>query len=83
MVEVRFTVFDHEPDLLVNRKRIAWSNLDYVLKQELARRQDWTVYVSGDDYLSLSDVARVIDAGRGLHADVFLLTKRTATSPSR
>ena len=64
------------PKLFVNSKEVAWEDLEKTLKQELAPRRDWVVYVGGDDATSFQHVANVIDTARGLHAKVVLITKR-------
>jgi hypothetical protein len=49
-----------------------------LLKKELSRRPpDWPVYVDGDPDLEWQYPAEAIDAIRGLHAEVILLTTRT------
>jgi len=60
--------------LYVNSKPVAWESLDRELKQELARRKDWVVYVGGDDRLPWNNVTDVIDVARKYHAKVFLIT---------
>jgi len=75
-VRVKDTGRDQAPKLYVNSKEVAWTDLDKALKQELALRRDWVVYVGGDDVVSFQYVANVIDAARGLHAKVVLITKR-------
>jgi len=62
------------PDLYVNSRRVAWEDLDRVLKQELGRRKEWVVYVAGDDDVAFEYVAEVIDLARGDQAKVFLIT---------
>jgi biopolymer transport protein ExbD len=62
------------PRLFVNSKEVAWEDLEKTLKQELGPRRDWVVYVGGDDATSFQHVANVIDAARGLHAKVVLIT---------
>ncbi len=64
------------PKLFVNSKEVAWTDLDKALKQELAPRRDWVVYVGADDATSFQYVANVIDAARGLHAKVVLITEK-------
>lgn len=65
-----------QPKLSVNLKEIAWDNLDETLKQALAPRRDWLVYVSGDDMISYQYVATVIDAARSRGAKVVLITPK-------
>jgi len=64
------------PKLFVNAKEVAWEDLEKTLKQELGPRRDWVVYVGGDDATSFQHVANMIDAARGLHAKVVLITKK-------
>jgi biopolymer transport protein ExbD len=60
----------------VNSKEVEWTDLDKALKHELAPRRDWVVYVGGDDATSFQYIANVIDAARGLHAKVVLITEK-------
>ena len=76
IVRVKDAGRDQSPTLLVNSKEVAWKDLDKALKQELAPRRDWVVYVGGDDTISFQYVANVIDAARGLHAKVVLYTEK-------
>ena len=76
IVKVKDTGPNQTPKLFVNSKEVSWEDLDRVLKQELGRRPDWVVYVTGDDAPSFQSVANVIDAARGLHAKVYLITEK-------
>jgi biopolymer transport protein ExbD len=64
------------PKLFVNSKEVAWEDLEKTLKQELGPRREWVVYVGGDDATSFQYIANVIDAARGLHAKVVLITEK-------
>jgi biopolymer transport protein ExbD len=64
------------PKLFVNSKEVAWEDLEKTLKQELGPRREWVVYVGGDDAVSFQYAANVIDAARGLHAKVVLITAK-------
>lgn len=77
MVSVRFTGNDREPDLFLNDKAVAWTDLERVLREKLSSRRDWVVYVGGDDLLPFAEVARVIDTARGLRARVVLVPNRS------
>jgi biopolymer transport protein ExbD len=61
-----------EPKLFVNSNQVAWDDLDRALKQELALRKDWVVYVTGDDAIAYQNVATAIDAARSWGAKVVL-----------
>jgi biopolymer transport protein ExbD len=74
MVRVEAAGQGQPPNLYVNSKPVAWQDLDRVLKQQLSLRREWTVYVNGDDTVGWSNVANVIDAARGYHAKVYLVT---------
>ena len=63
------------PKLYVNSKLIAWEDVDSVLKQELGRRQEWMVYVGGDDNVAWQDVVNLIDVARRHHATVYLISR--------
>jgi|SRR5579872_36055 len=76
VVSVNFTGYEREPDLYLNDKPLAWVDLERVLREKLSMRREWVVYVRGDDSLSFMEVARVIDAARGLRARVVLVTAR-------
>jgi len=62
------------PNLYLNSRQIAWQDLDRELKQALSRRRDWVAYIGGDDGVAYAQVATVIDAARGYHAKVVLIT---------
>jgi biopolymer transport protein ExbD len=68
------------PKLFVNSKEVEWEDLEKTLKHELGPRRDWVVYVGGDDATSFQHVANVIDAARGLHAKVVLLTEKSKSA---
>jgi biopolymer transport protein ExbD len=68
------------PKLFVNSKEVEWEDLEKTLKHELAPRRDWVVYVGGDDAASFQHVANVIDAARGLHANVVLITEKSKSA---
>jgi biopolymer transport protein ExbD len=68
------------PKLFVNSKEVAWEDLEKTLKQELGPRRDWVVYVGGDDATGFQYVANVIDAARGLHAKVVLITEKSKSA---
>ena len=70
-----------EPNLLVNSRQVAWTDLDRALKEELGRRREWVVYVGGDDVVAYQNVSTVIDVARGNQAKVILIT-RSVTPPS-
>jgi biopolymer transport protein ExbD len=76
IVKVKDAVPNQTPKLFVNSKEVAWNDLEKALKQELGPRRDWVVYVGGDDATSFQYVADVIDAARGLHAKVVLITQK-------
>jgi biopolymer transport protein ExbD len=80
IVRVKDAGPDQAPKLFVNSKEVPWTDLDKALKQELAPRRDWVVYVGGDDATSFQHVANVIDAARGLHAKVVLITEKNKSS---
>jgi len=65
------------PKLFLNSAPVSWERLHEALKAELVRRADWTVYVRGDDNISLQYVVLVIDTVQGEHAKVVLLTPNT------
>ncbi len=68
-----------EPRLFIDSQRISWHDLDSILRKEIVRRPpDWPVYVGGNERLEFGQVARVIDAVRGLRATPALLTRRSA-----
>jgi len=83
IVSVEFVAWGQQPDLFVDSKQIAWEDLDATLKEELGRRKDWTVYVTGDDNSAFQNVADVIDVARKYHATVFLLTGKVRHQSSR
>ena len=61
----------------IDSKPIELQDLGTMLRPELARRPpDWPVYVEGARDLDWHQVAEVIDAARGQHAEVILLTHR-------
>jgi biopolymer transport protein ExbD len=72
IVRVKDDGAGREPKRFVNSKQITWDDLNRVLKQELAPRRDWVVYVSGDDEIAYVNVATVIDAARSRGAKVIL-----------
>ena len=58
----------------VDFQPVAWEDFDALLKKQLARRPpDWPVYLEGDPDMEWRQVAEVIDAVRGQHAEVVLL----------
>lgn len=63
-----------EPKMFVNSKQVGWDGLAPVIKSELSRQSEWTLYVEGDDCIAWANVAAVVDTARGLHAKVFLDT---------
>lgn len=77
IVQVKDSGAGRPPNLYVNSRLVAWEDFDRVLKQELSRRQEWVVYVGGDDMVAWQDVVNLIDAARGDHARVYLVTGTT------
>ena len=69
-----------EPRLFMNSREVPWIDLDRKLKQELAPRKDWVVYVGGDDAIAYQYVADVVDAARGRGAKVVLITEKNKHS---
>lgn len=63
-----------EPKLFVNAKPVNWDDLDRTLREELARRQKWVVYVQGDSCMAWQNAVTVIATARADGATVFLLT---------
>lgn len=61
------------PQLYVNRKPVAWEDLNRALLAELKLRADWVVYVQADSELSWADIARAIDTIHELQARIVLL----------
>lgn len=80
IVKVKDAGPNQAPRLFVNSKEVAWKDLERALKQELGPRRNWVVYVGGDDATSFQYVANVIDAARGLHAKVVLITEKNKSS---
>jgi biopolymer transport protein ExbD len=72
IVRVKDDGAGREPNLFVNSKQIAGDDLDRALKQELAPRKDWIVYVGGDDTIAYQYIATVIDGARSRGARVIL-----------
>lgn len=66
-----------EPQIMVNGKQVTWEDFSSALKRELAQRQDWIVYVGGDDCLAYVNFANVIDLARGYGVKVFLIDDPT------
>jgi biopolymer transport protein ExbB/TolQ/biopolymer transport protein ExbD len=62
------------PTIYVNSKETTWNDLSHTLRSQLEVRPHWIVYVEGEDDAWWQDVANAIDAARGLHAEVVLLT---------
>ena len=68
-----------EPRLFVDSRPVPWQDLNSVLQRDIVRRPlDWPIYVGGDERMEFGQVAKVIDAVRGLRATVVLLTRRSA-----
>ena len=63
------------PNLYVNSKLVAPEDFDHGLKQELSRRREWVVYVSGDEGVPWNDVVGLIDVARKDQATVYLIRK--------
>ncbi|HET6180296.1 MAG TPA: biopolymer transporter ExbD [Candidatus Sulfotelmatobacter sp.] len=82
MVRVKEGGLGCPPNLYVNEKQVAWEDLDRVLKQELAVRREWVVYVGGDDNVDWNSVVNVIDVAKGRGARVVLTTGNTANKAS-
>jgi biopolymer transport protein ExbD len=82
MVRVKEGGLGRPPNLYVNEKQVAWEDLDRVLKQELAVRREWVVYVGGDDNVDWNSVVKVIDVAKGRGARVVLTTGNTANKAS-
>jgi hypothetical protein len=67
--------------LYIGSQRIPPEDFGRVLRYGLTLRPPtWPVYVVGDSDLEWGDVMKAIDEIRGLHAEVVLLTPRTAPS---
>jgi biopolymer transport protein ExbD len=64
------------PVLYVGSTRVDWDHLEPALKQELGRRKEWVVYVTGDEAVPWLNIAQIIDIARGDHAKVYLIDKR-------
>lgn len=77
VVHVRDAGAGRSPDLYVNSTPVAWEDLDRALKQKLAARREWVVYVDGDERVAWQNVVRVIDVAHGLQAKVVLLGRDT------
>lgn len=72
------------PKLYLNSQLVSWEDFGTVLQKELNRRPPhWPVYVEGDPDLLWQEVAKAIDAVRGLQAEVVLLTTETASPQGR
>jgi biopolymer transport protein ExbD len=65
--------------LYLNSKPLSWEELNSGLKAELSQRSVWVVYVEVDSNLPWQDALSAIDAARGLHATIVLLTAPTGT----
>lgn len=79
IVRVRFVGYGVRGEVFVNAKKVEWDELEGTLKQELARRRDWVVYVGGDEDLSWQEVVNVIDAARQCQAKVVLTSDDSET----
>jgi len=62
--------------MFLNGKEITRDELARALKAELARRENWEVFVEGDDNVSYSDPMYAIDVINSLHARAVLLTPK-------
>jgi biopolymer transport protein ExbD len=63
-----------EPIVYVGSTPTTWDEFSGRLKEELSRRREWVVYVSGDDGVAWANVTQAIDIARALHAKVVLMT---------
>ncbi|HVP45319.1 MAG TPA: hypothetical protein VMT32_02005 [Bryobacteraceae bacterium] len=71
------------PTLYVNSQAVAWEDLTAVLQRELPLRPpNWPVYVEGRGEMEWGHTVRVIDAIRGLRAEVVLLTHSNSVTPT-
>lgn len=68
--------------LYVNSTETPWNELGNTLRSQLKLRPDWIVYVWGEDTVAWAYVANAIDAVRGLHAEVVLLSGAQSTDRS-
>jgi hypothetical protein len=68
------------PSLYVDSEPVSWEKFAAILQMKLRNRPpDWPVYLQGEGPdLDVGPVVEAIDAIRGLHAEVVLLTRRPA-----
>jgi hypothetical protein len=67
------------PRLYVDYRPVGWDDIEALLRKELrVRPPNWPVYVEGDPGMEWVWAADTIDRIRGLHAEVILLTSRSA-----
>lgn len=79
LVRVEHPEGSRQPSLFVDSRPVSWEELDEVLQRELKLRPpNWPVYVQGDPELDWGEVAAVIDTITGSHAEVVLLTRKSA-----
>jgi biopolymer transport protein ExbD len=69
--------------LYLNSTRVAWGQLASALRDQLKLRPERVVYVEADEHISWADVMNAMDIVWGTHANVVLLTTKTATVPAR
>ena len=70
------------PRLFIDSEAVPWSELSTRLEKGLMRRPPhWPVYLDGDPSMDWLWAVQVIDAARGLNAEVYLYTRRTGPPP--
>jgi biopolymer transport protein ExbD len=64
------------PNLYIDAQLVSWEDFSAVLHKELNHRPpNWPVYLEGNGNMEWRQAVQAIDAIRGLHAEVVLLTR--------
>lgn len=70
----------HAPGLEFRGRTINKEELRTALRQEFARRANWTVFVDGDENCSANDVIQVVDLVAGLHGRAALVSRKESST---